>query len=250
MIKKIVFSLLLVLAMSAYSQHKNINNYKYIIVKEKLDFFKKSDQYQTSSLTKFLLQKKGFTVFLSNEKLPENLLLNRCLALTADIVEESNMFSVKNKIVLKDCYGKLVYSSGEGKSKEKDYKKGYQEAIRRAYTTMSDVEYKEVKGAILLPVNKTVIPVVKESIPVKKAILTKAINPSIKVETLYAQVKPNGFQLVNTTPAIVFKILKTNINDVFVIKGKDGLIYKKGNIWVAEYYENTKLVVKQYDIKF
>ena len=173
------------------------------------------------------MQKKGFTVFLSNEKLPENLLLNRCLALTADIVEESNMFSVKNKIVLKDCYGKLVYSSGEGKSKEKDYKKGYQEAIRRAYTTMTDVEYKEVKGAILLPVKKTVIPVVKVSIPVKKSNLTKQLTLLIKVETLYAQAKPNGFQLVNTTPAIVFKILKTNIKDVFVIKGKDGLIYKK-----------------------
>ena len=40
MIKKIVFSLLLVLAMSAYSQQKDINNYKYIIVQEKFDFLK------------------------------------------------------------------------------------------------------------------------------------------------------------------------------------------------------------------
>ena len=67
---------------------------------------------------------------------------------------------------------------------------------------------------------------------------------------LYAQAKSNGFQLVNTTPEVVFIILKTNIKDVFVIKGKNGIIYKNGNIWVAEYYENTKLVVKQYHIKF
>jgi hypothetical protein len=266
MIKKIAFSLLLVLAMSAYSQNKEINNYKYIIVKEKFDFLKKPDQYQTSSLTKFLLQKKGFTVFLSNETFPKDLLQNRCLALTAKVTEASSLFSVKNKIELNDCFGKLVYSSKEGKSKDKDYKKGYQEAIRNAYNTMSDVKYQyapekevalikeEVKSEVTLPIKKItiekVIPEIKESNPVKKVVSTVITKPSINVETLYAQVKTNGFQLVNTTPAIVFHVLKTNVNDVFIIKGKNGIIYRNENIWIAEYYENSKLVVKQFDIKF
>ena len=240
MIKKIVFSLLLVLAMSAYSQHKNINNYKYIIVKEKLDFFKKSDQYQTSSLTKFLLQKKGFTVFLSNEKLPENLLLNRCLALTADIVEESNMFSVKNKIVLKDCYGKLVYSSGEGKSKEKDYKKGYQEAIRNAYNTMLDFECNYNSSSF---VKKDVkIETSIKNIDTKKEIAKKEVVNSKPIEVLYAKTKVAGFDLLNTKKEIVFEILKTRKENVFIIKGKDGTLYKDENKWFAEFYKNNKLV--------
>ena len=266
MIKKIAFSLLLVLAMSTYSQNNQINNYKYIIVQEKFDFLKKPDQYQTSSLTKFLLKKKGFTVFLSNETLPKDLLQNRCLALIASVTEGSSMFSVKNTIELKDCYGKLVYSSKEGKSKEKEYKKGYQEAIRNAYNTMSDLEYKYtpkkevvkvnevIENEVTLPIKKNtnvnVIPEVKISTPVKKLVSTEITKSSIKVETLYAQVKINGFQLVNTTPAIVFYVLKTNVNDVFIIKGKNGIIYKNENIWIAEYYENDKFVVKQFDIKF
>ena len=259
MIKKIVFSLLLVIAMSAYSQNTAINNFKYIIVQDRFDFLKEQDQYQTSSLTKFLLQKKGFTVFLSNEQFPTELSENRCLALTAAVKSASSLFVVKNKIELEDCYGKVVYSSEEGKSKEKDYKKGYHEAIRNAYSTMSDVEYgynPEVKDVLVnensesgveLPIKKTiqakVIPEIKEPVVVKKLVS----NP---IETLYAQVKPNGFQLVNTKPAIVFEILKTNLIDVFILKGKHGIMFKNKNIWIAEYYENDQLVVKQFDIKF
>ena len=267
MIKKIVFSLLLVLAMSAYSQNNEINNYKYIIVQEKFDFLKKPDQYQTSSLTKFLLEKKGFTVFLSNDKaIPNELLLNRCLALTATIIDASSMLTVKSKIELKNCYDKVLYSSKEGKSKDKDYKKSYHESIRKAYSSMDDLVYnykpntkvainkESVKAKVVLPIKKAIsvknIPVVKEITPSGKVISKKQLISKSNVEVLYAQVKTNGFQLVNTTPAIVFQVLKTNVNDVFIIKGKNGIIYRNENIWIAEYYENDKLVVKQFDIKF
>ena len=60
------------------------------------DFLKKSNQYQTSSLTKFLLQKKGFRVFLSTDSLPVDLLQNRCLALTAIVSDASGVLIVKN----------------------------------------------------------------------------------------------------------------------------------------------------------
>jgi hypothetical protein len=243
MIKKIIFTLLFVLTISAYSQNKEISNYKYIIVQEKFEFLKKPDQYQTSSLTKFLLQKKGFTVFLSNETLPKDLLQNRCLGLIAKVTEASSMFSVKTKIELHDCYGKLVYTSKEGKSKEKEYQKVYQDAIRKAYKTMSDVEYKYIPKEIVEEVND-------KPISVKKTISTKVSKPVIKVETLYAQAKTNGFQLVNTVPTIIFQVLKTNVNNDFIIKGKNGILYKNGNVWVAEYYENNKLIKKQFDIKF
>jgi hypothetical protein len=261
MIKKIAFSLLLVLAMSAYSQNKEINNYKYIIVPEKFDFLKKPDQYQTSSLTKFLLEKKGFTVFLSNETLPEELLLNRCLALTASVIDDSSMFTVKSKIELKNCYDKVLYSSKEGKSREKEYKKSYHESIRNAYSSMDDLVYnykpntkvvinkETVKPEVVLPIKK-VIPVVKQIAPTEKVISKKQIISKSNVEVLYAQEKINGFQLVNTAPAIIFQVLKTNVNDVFIIKGKNGIIYRNENNWIAEYYENDKLVVKQFDIKF
>ena len=45
-------------------QEINLDKYKYIIVSDKFHFVKEVDGYQTSSLTKFLLEKKGFQVFL------------------------------------------------------------------------------------------------------------------------------------------------------------------------------------------
>jgi len=47
------------MTISLTSQTKKMSDFKYIIVPNKFDFLKKSNQYQTSSLTKFLLQKKG-----------------------------------------------------------------------------------------------------------------------------------------------------------------------------------------------
>ena len=259
MIKKIVFSFLFFISISAYSQQEKINSYKYIIVPERFDFLKSSDQYQTSSLTKFLLEKKGFTVFLSNEKLPDDLLKNRCMALTATVSDDSGMFTIKNTIEIKDCFGNVLYTSKAGKSKEKEYKKGYHEAIRKAYATMENLEYSYTPDVNIVEkkdniIKETIIPV-KKDIPVKIIPEVKVVSPKttesiVNLETLYAQAKSNGFQLVNTAPAVVFQIMKTNVNDVYIIKDKNGIIYKNSDIWVAEYYENNQLVVKNYTIKF
>ena len=275
MIKKATTIFIFLIAISLNSQQKKINNYKYIIVLEKFDFLKHIDQYQTSSLTKFLLEKNGFTVFLSNETLPEDLMKNRCLGLTANVIDDSGMFTVKNIIQLKDCNNNVIYTSKVGKSKEKDYKKGYHEAIRNAHASMDDIQYsykpleessikKEievVKQEIIVPVKK-VLPVKKE-IPVKIVSgintvipdpITKdnSIKTDIKFNTnvLYAQAIENGFQLVNTKPALVFKVLNTKVKDVFIIKDKNGILYKNEDVWVAEYYNNTTLVVEKYQIKF
>jgi hypothetical protein len=253
-------SLLFFLALFAYSQSTKINNYQYIIVADKFDYLKTSDQYQTSSLTKFLLKKKGFNVFLSTENLPSELLQNRCLALTASVADDSGIFTVKNKIELKDCFGTLLYSSKFGKSKEKEYKKAYQEAIRNAYASMTDLEYnftpihtETIKNELLetgvtIPVKKDdsvkIIPQVTKGTP-----FTQSKSTDI-VETVYAQEKPYGFQLVNTTPAIVFQILKTNLDAVFILKDKNGIFYKKGKNWIAEYYIKNQIVQKEYQVKF
>ena len=51
-------------------QEINLEKYKYIVVSDKFHFVKTIDGFQTSSLTKFLLKKKGFQVYLSNENFP------------------------------------------------------------------------------------------------------------------------------------------------------------------------------------
>ena len=230
---------------------KSINNYKYVIVPSKFDFVKGKDKYQTSSLTKFLFNKYGFTAFLDDEELPAEIANNRCLALTGTVKDESSMFTTKSVIELTDCYNKVVFTSKEGRSKEKEYKKAYQEAIRNAFKSIEALKYTYVPlqedvvaKAKEVPV-VTVVPTVVERAPVK--VVEK---PAKTKEQLFAQPIANGFQLVNMKPEVVFQVLKTNVKDVFVIKDKNGILYKNGNSWFAEYYTNDGKVTEEYQVKF
>lgn len=259
MYRKITFLLLTFYSLTLISQELNLEKYKYIIVPTKFDFLKKADQYQTSSLVKFLFNKKGFTVFLDNEELPKEFIQNRCNALTAIAVDKSSLFTIKNALVIKDCFGKVVYESKAGSSKLKDYKRGYQEAIKAAFNTMSDFEFsynpskvdvvenvKEVETIVKKDAVK-VVPTPKK--PVKKVVVKQQENID-KLPILYAQPKDNGYQLVNTKPEVVFIILKTSKVDFYIIKNKSGTLYKVDNSWVAEYYVNGDLVKEKYEIKF
>jgi hypothetical protein len=267
MIKKIIFLLVLSMSFSVSCQKNIFDKYQYIVVPIKFDFLKTEDQYQTSSLTKFLFKKKDFKVFLSNEKLPVVLNDNRCLALFVSIIDKSSMLTIKSTIVIKDCFGKILYTSKTGKSKRKDYKKGYHEAIRGAFDTMKDFKH-NYKPVVLnessdVTINKAGVSnkvkdtsavqliskeVLNDQIQTRKVTEKKVIKKSVAI--LYAQEIVNGFQLVNAKPEVVFIILKTNVKDVFVIKDKNGNFYKTGDRWFAEYYDETKRVKKEFRVKF
>ena len=245
------------MSISINSQQKDFNNYKYIIVLNKFNFLNSVDKYQTSSLTKFLLKKKGFIVFKSDEDFPSDLSKDKCLALTANVIDNSGMLTVKSKIELRDCNNNIVYVSKEGKSKEKLYKKAYQESIRNAYNSMTDVSYSQsTKSVIAATISDEQVSSVKKLPKVIEAPITKkedvkevkALKKSNPV--LYAQPIKNGFQLVNTKPEVIFQLLKTNIKDYYIIKDKNGILYKNVNYWIAEFYEDNQFIVKKYQIKF
>ncbi len=230
MLKKINILLLLFMSLSICSQKISLDKYKYIIVANKFDFLEKTDQFQTSSLTKFLLEKKGFKVYLEGETLPEEIKNNRCLVLMAKVTDASSMFMTKNSIEFSDCNGKVVYTSKIGKSKIKEYKKAYQQAIRNAFNTLDDFDY-SYNASLSNKENKK-----------------QEITPSLKV--LYAQAIENGFQLVNTKPEVVYKVLQTNVKNVYILSGENGILYKVGEKWIAEFYQNNQLQQLEYDIKF
>ncbi len=251
MIRFLVF--LLFVTWSGFSQ-KPLNSYKYIIVQEKFDFLSTPDKYQTSSLTKFLFNKHGFTAFMESDTLPQDFLENGCIGLIAEVLDNSGMFTTKNAIQLKDCYGKIIYTSPIGTSKEKDFKKAYHEAIRDAFSAIKALEYKYI-----VPKN---VKAVKQEVFSPDAALSKTSTESNEVVTnnstvarttfqlLYAQPIANGFQLIDKEPKKVFEILQTSLSDVFVLKDKTGIIYKIQGYWIAEFYENGKFVVEKLEIKF
>ncbi|RCS27505.1 hypothetical protein DUT90_05160 [Polaribacter sp. WD7] len=255
MIKKIILVALLLTNYVLKAQITEINTYKYLVVEEKFDFLKKSDQYKTSSLTKFLLKKNGFQVFLENEKLPEEIIKNKCKSLSISVQDESNMLTVKSKIIFKDCYGKIVFSTDVGKSKQKEYQKAYQEAIRKAYNTISeDLQYSNNAKKLNKTVEK-VAPIEIENdatvvkLPAQKG--KKLVQENLNTTTtLYAQPKLNGFQLINTKPEVVFTILKTNVEKVYIISNRNGILYQNKDNWVAEYYDKGVIIQEFYQIKF
>ena len=234
-----------------FGQEKKVNNYKFIVVPDQFDFFKQKDEYKTSSLTKFLFKKNGFTVVLNSEQYPKDLRDNPCSGLKALVLDKSSMFKIKVILELRDCNGKLLYTSEEGVSRLKEFKKGFQEAIRNAHASMNDVFYKpflletiskdkkEIKLEVELPVINNI-----------EAAQVSPINNLAIPTTLYAQPKENGFQLINSTPTVVFVILKTKVKDVFILKDKNGMLYKKEGVWIAEFYKNSVLIEKKYQIKF
>ena len=265
--KNIILVLFLTIVnLFVFGQEKKVNNYKFIVVPDRFDFLKQKDEYKTSSLTKFLLKKNGFTVFLNSEQYPKDLIDNPCSGLKALVLDKSSMFKVKVIIELRDCSNRLLYTSKEGVSKLKEFKKGFQEAIRNAHASMNDVVYEpfllETIGKDkkeIVTVNPVLVKEVKEvklevELPginnIEEAAQVSPTNNIALDSTLYAQPKENGFQLINLKPQVVFVILNTSVKGVFVIKDKNGLLYKKGENWIAEFYEGGEIVVKKYSIKF
>ena len=69
-------------------------------------------------------------------------------------------------------------------------------------------------------------------------------------DVLYAQTIDNGFQLVDSSPKVVYKIKRSSTNDMYFVEGKEAVIYKSGSDWILEYYENDTLKTKTLNIKF
>jgi hypothetical protein len=253
--KKILFVFIALLATGiSFAQSAIVNDYKYIIIPKKFDFLKTENQFNINSLTKATLEKYGFTVFYTNDKFPDELALDRCKALYADVISDSGMLTTKLKIVFKDCNGKEVYATDAGKSREKDYQKAYYEALREAFAYIGALNYKYSGGpataaVAAAPAEKAAVQASEkhESVPATAAAVHNE-------NTLFAQplANGNGYQLVDSTPKVVLKIYKTTMADSYTAQGegKSGVVFKKDNQWFFEYYQNDKLISEKLTIKF
>ena len=86
---------ILIIAMFLSSISFAQENYKYIIVPAQFSFLKEVNKYGLNELSKSFFQSEGFEVYYDNDKLPEELAKNRCMALYANALESNNMFVTK-----------------------------------------------------------------------------------------------------------------------------------------------------------
>ncbi|AXP79606.1 hypothetical protein CJ739_508 [Mariniflexile rhizosphaerae] len=262
------------LSTSIFSQ-ANLNNYKYVIIPNKYDFLKEADQYQLNSLTEFLFDKYGFQTLMEGSNYPEDVIRNRCLALKSNVIKDSGLFKTKLTVELKNCNDQVVYTSEMGESREKEYQKAYNEALRDAFKSIEALNYKYVPNTNnSIAVSQNVenesevskeIQQLREEIQnlkkEKEAVVSDKVEPKVDAVAepivkeapsgvLYAQAIENGFQLVDSTPKVVYKIKKTSIDGVFLVENKNATLYKKDANWILEYYENNVLKQDVLNIKF
>lgn len=140
MIKSINIFLFLVLS-ATFSVAQDLNSYQYVVVPQEFDFQKEPGQYQLNELTKFLLEKQGFKAYLEGEELPGGNALNRCEILRAHVNNDSGLFVTKVQLELRDCNNRQVFISETGRSREKDFQKAFNEALRNAFESLEDLNY-------------------------------------------------------------------------------------------------------------
>jgi hypothetical protein len=320
--KKCILIFLVLLSFSAFAQ-TTINNYKYVIVPEKFSFLKQNDQYRLNTLTRALLQDKGFTVYFDNADLPTEIANNKCNALVVELLEKNSMFSTNLTMLLKDCRGKVIFESKQGKSREKEYTVSYNLALRDAFSSLSDTPYtyvpsaeaesqpgavsantsaigsapaaattpasngtsqatpgtasapgsastNVVTSAAVIPGSVNVANVnsaggtaqVSTQVSNQSGSTTRTVNPvkgkaaisesKFAAGTLYAQSTANGYQLIDTAPKIILTLYKTSAADYFIAGNgtTNGIVFKKNDSWVFEYYNGGELIAEKLLIKF
>jgi hypothetical protein len=236
---------------AGYSQ-KTLNNYKYILVPERFGIFKTDNQYGMNTMTKLLLEDKGFTVYMDNTQLPANLAANKCNALKAELEDKKGFFVTSVTLVLKDCQGNIIFKSKEGKSREKEWPTAYDEALRDAYSSLKNTPYKY--DSVAEAQQQVVVVAPAQTTPQATAPVTTPAPVAVAVTdatgVLYAQPTANGFQLIDTTPKKVLTLLKTSIADHYIAEGANGVVFKKDGEWIFEYYKDGKLVSQKLNINF
>lgn len=285
MIRLFYVLIVLLVSQTQLSAQASINDYKYIIVPKQFDFLQSKDQYQTSSLTKFLFNKYGYTVFFDDDDLPVDLSENRCLGLNVDVKSLKGFLITRLQIDLVDCNKKIVMSSEVGETKVKEYSKSYQIAIREAFetyqffdykyvpkdkgvssqsqsneqsnakvvsnTNANDFKQKEMQKAPVLESNELdVSKPLRASKAVGQALANdEVIKPNVN-DVLYAQPIKNGFQIVDTEPKRIMILLETGIPNVFLVQGKDAMVYQKEGSWVHALYSGADLKLSVINLKF
>lgn len=224
-----------------FSFAQKINQYEFVIIPTKFDFQDSENQYRLNTLVKFRLEEYGFKAFYSSK----DLLINPkdfCSYLNLNVISESGMFVTKLYIEFKDCQNVVVFTSEIGKSRSKDFKIAYNEAMEEALLSVKNLNYKFEGKKIEQMVDETNT---SELIKIEK-------NEIINQNSLFAQPITNGFQLVDKTPKVILKMYKTSEINYFIAisEDKNGIVFKKNNEWFFEYYVSEKLISEKLSIKF
>ncbi len=193
------------------SKAQDLNSYRFVVVPEKFEFQKEPNQYELNSLAKFLFEKHGFEAFIEGEDMPLVFVQNRCEGLFANVANESGLFRTRLVLTLKDCNNRVVYTSPEGTSREKDFQTAFHEALRNAFSPLGNLNY-NYKEAIVS--GRPEINRIEESETVIVEVIPQVDTiPQIPVPTeAKVDLKPDVKASVEKTPAGNLNFTKEGIS--------------------------------------
>ncbi|UPQ77931.1 hypothetical protein M0M57_09835 [Flavobacterium azooxidireducens] len=251
--KKLLFIVLLLSSVQLFSQ--SLNDYQYVIVPTKFIDFDVENQYRLNTITKFNLEKMGFIAFYENSEIPKEIMNNRCDILSAEVIKDNNLLWTRLYVVFKDCYGKVVHQSETGKTKVKEFITAYPIALDEAFQSLFKLNYKYNGKKVTTTESVVQVTLPKENVVEKKpnvSLPTTVSETTDYSKLLFAQPTANGYQLVDSTPKVVYKLFKTDSPSLFLAQkgNQNGVVTLKDGSWFFEYQENEKVVSEKLEIKF
>lgn len=221
-----------------------------IVVPITFTFANGENPYNISSHTKAFFEKKRFQVFFDNNILPDEIAQNRCNALFVDIQKLPGVLVTKISVSIKDCKGNMLIVSEEGRSRQKELRLAYVDALREALNTLE--VSKIVKESQVRTTQTLEVKPIDNQEAVNLITTGKDVVVTESSKVFYAQPITNGFQLVDSTPKVALKILKTSHPDYYIAVSDtvNGVLFKRNNQWIYEYYQDNKLVTEILQVKF
>ena len=147
MMKRLFSTLAIIVTCSISLAQKRLSDYSFVVVPDEFEFLSKANQYQLNDMAKYYLTKNGFNTYYFGE-LPS---VDNCDGLWADVESINGFTRTKIMVVLKDCKGIEVYRSVPGASKQKEYKKSYQDALRKAFLSFKELDVQQ-KDVVVRPI--------------------------------------------------------------------------------------------------
>lgn len=254
-------ALFLFMGLSILPCNAQLDQYKYFIVPKRFDIFKEVNQYQSSTLVKYLLTKYGYKA-LYDDAIPEELFLHKCRGVTVQLAENSSFLLTRVSAVFLDCKGREVYRTPEGSSKSKEFKEAYAESIQEALDVMAILKYEYV-GAdeeqasipetptepfeteieenkeepaveVLIASSEAIEETAGEAAEIAEPETEKAGEPLSWSEAI----NQNGYVLNHLETEETWVLMRTSDPAVFLAysQNKQGIAFKQSMGWKLEYY--------------
>jgi hypothetical protein len=232
-------SLIILTACSMFVFGQKVSDYQYILIPSNFESFKQD--YGLSDMLSKTLKSKNYTIVPSDKlQWPAEAQANPCNVLMADVVNDSGL--LRNKVLLqfRDCNNKVI-SSTKGSSNIKEFKEGFQDALKQTFTSVSPSS--PVVQTTAVNTNVTTTSSITETKEAETSNSASSDNNAVrfsngKADLMKVQLDSNQFILVNSNSSSPYATFKTTTKaDVFRVKLQNGEA-------TLGYYENGNIVIE------